>query len=260
VKTRALENRSKLSVREQGQYVLAFFVVASMLFFVGLPVFLLFFFGVLTYFIWKAFSSEPHGEAKNIFEFYLVASEILRREDRNWFGFEIRKAIAMGQTLVSEDPAPPLVYFALGALCHKAGEHEAAVEYLSKVNNASGTSEASILVPTKELEEYVRILRKIERSPVDAPVTHAAVRNLERLRKNRAAEILEFSRAMLDGQIAGELKPPATEGDEDQQEKQTYNFAEFAQNRRSKIDPDVSAERRTISEVLHDIYDDQAEG
>jgi len=260
VKTTALENRSKLSIRERGQYVLTFFLVASMLFFVGLPVFLLFFFGVLTYFIWKAFSSEQHGGARNIFEFYLVASEILRRDDRNWFGFEIRKAIAMGQALVTESPCPPLVYFALGALCQKAGEYEAAIEYLSRIDKTTDEPEGSIMIPTKELEEYVRILRKIERSPVDAPLTHAAVRNLERLRKNRAAEMLEFSRAMLDGQTAGELTPAQTEGDDDQQEKQTYNFAEFAQNRRAKIDPDVSAERRTISEVLHDIYDDQAEG
>jgi hypothetical protein len=259
VKTTALENRSRLSIREKGQYVLAFFVVASMLFFVGLPVFLLFFFGVLTYFIWKAFSSEPHGSAKDIFEFYLVASEILRRDDRNWFGFEIRKAIAMGQALASEHECPPLLYFALGALCQKAGEHDAAVEFLSRVDSSMGKLEESIVIPTKELEEYVRILRKIERSPVDAPLTHAAVRNLERLRKTRAAEMLDFSRSMVNGQTR-ELHSGEVEGEPDTQEKQTYSFAEFAQNRKAKIDPDVSAERRTISEVLHDIYDDQAEG
>ena len=256
----ALENRSRLSIRERGQYILAFFLVASMLFFVGLPVFLLFFLGVLTYFIWKAFSSEPHGGARRIFEFYLVASEILRRDDRNWFGFEIRKALAMGEALASENTAPPLVYFALGALSQKAGDHASAVTYLSRVDTSTGTLEGSIIVPTTELEEYVRILRKIERSPVDAPLTHAAVRNLERLRKNRKTEMLELSRSILDGESSGELKPGESEASAEVAEKQTYSFAEFAQNRRPKIDPATSAERRTISEVLHDIYDDQAEG
>ncbi len=235
-----------------------------MLFFVGLPVFLLFFFGVLTYFIWKAFSSEPHGGARNIFEFYLVASEILRRDDRNWFGFEIRKAVAMGEAIAAENTCPPLVYFAIGALCNKAGEHSAAVEYLSRVDEAGGKLEASIVIPTKELEEYVRILRKIERSPVDAPLTHAAVRNLERLRKNRAATMLEFSRGFLTGQPAVQLggvnEMVSQDPSDESGERPTYNFAEFAQNRRPKIDPAASGERRTISEVLHDIYDDQAEG
>jgi len=260
VKETALDKRSKFSVRQKGQYALAFFVVGAMLFFIGFPAFLLFFFGILTFFIWKAFSNEPRGEVRRIFEFYLMASEVLRHDERRWFGFELRRTIAVGEAILGRNQVvPPLVYFALGALHQKAGDHASAVKYLGD----SPRNEESIVIPTTELEEYARLLRTIERSPTEAPLTAAAVRSLERMRKTRSDDLLRVSQEAISTESGSKpeaLPETAHAANDLLSEKRAYSFAEFAQNRRPKTESEVSPERRTISEVLHDIYDDQAEG
>ena len=250
----------RFDLQGKGQYSLAFLAIAGTLYFVGFPLFLLFFFGLLTFFIWKSFSLETRGETNCIFDFYLSASEMLRDDHRRWFGFEIAGAIAKGEAIVSDMGAPPpLVYFTLGALYQRAGDHAAAAKYLGAVAGASSSDESSIVTPSEELLEYTRILRKIERNPVDAPLISAAMRHLERTRKNKAEEMYKFS---IEQPESGPNELTAgsrieEKAAEEASASHAYNFAEFAKNRRGRMDGEGSEERRTISELLHDIYDER---
>jgi hypothetical protein len=129
VKETAIEKRASSPLKERAQYALAFGVIALMLYVAGFPLFLLFFVGVLTFFIWKVFSSERRYDTRRIFEFYLSANEILRDDDRRWYGFEIQDAITRGESIVtSMKSVPPLVQFALGALYQKLGDHASATK------------------------------------------------------------------------------------------------------------------------------------
>lgn len=266
---------------EKGQYAIAFSVIAVMLYVVGFPVFLLFFVGVLTFFIWKVFSSEGRHESRRIFEFYLSANEILRDDDRRWYGFEIQETIAKGEMIVrSMSAAPPLLHYGLGALYQKLHDHSLAVKHLTYVVEETSSDEMAFVFPTKQLREYVRMLRKIERSPAEAPLTSSAIRALERSRKNRGKDMLETSRLQL---AKGVLPTP-------QSEKKLESVVDIAQyreidhsgdavavsfldsretganaipfkesDRRKSVtrqSPDrPNVDRQTISEVLHDIYD-----
>lgn len=256
---------------------MAFSVVALMLYVAGFPIFLLFFVGVLTFFIWKVFSSDGRHETRRIFEFYLAANEILREDERRWFGFEIQETIMRGESIArSMSAAPPLVYFGLGALYQKLNDHAAAVKNFSRGVDDASADESAIVYPTKELREYVRMLRKIERAPAEAPQTSKAIRSLERLRKNRAKTLLEHSRTEM-AKTAMTLPPaePNLESVVDiarfrnPDAEPSPDIAEFAvplngpqpdrsvKRKKSNIDDreTSSAERQTISEVLHDIYD-----
>jgi hypothetical protein len=93
--------------------------------------------------------------------------------------------------------APPLVYFTLGALYHKVGDYKAAVTHLAYTLENENSDEKTYLYASPELKNYVRVLRKIEREPAEAPQTSAAVRALERARRNRGKVILEESRILL---------------------------------------------------------------
>jgi hypothetical protein len=90
--------------------------------------------------------------------------------------------------------APPLVYFALGALYQRAGDNEAAAEHLAFVVENESAAEAQRNDPSPELRRYVSVLRRLEREPADGPQTIAAVRSLERIRRTRAAALLAESR------------------------------------------------------------------
>jgi len=96
VKEDALEKRRSMSLGEKTQYSLMFGVITMMLFYAGFPIFLLLFLGVLGFFLWKIFSIEAKGETRQVFEFYLSANEILREDDRRWYGFEIQETIQRG--------------------------------------------------------------------------------------------------------------------------------------------------------------------
>lgn len=277
MKETAIEKPSLPPFKERAQYALAFGVIALMLYIAGFPVFLLFFIGVLTFFIWKVFSADRRNDTRRIFEFYLSANEILRDDDRRWFGFEMQETIARGEAIISSmSTAPPLVYFALGALQQKLGDHASATKYLSSVEE--NVDESKIIVPTKELRDYVRVLRKIERAPAEAPLTSAAIRSLERARKNRAHDMLQLSRVQL-SETAPELKDAAnarkigakmksvTDASDDHDDDAQTNarevdaieisFTDNPKEEKSKARGAKSrrTDRQTISEVLHDIYD-----
>src|SRR5205085_4472626 len=122
------------SLRENTQYAVAFGVIAMMLFAVGFPLFVIFFFGIFAYFLWKTFSTPSHNGTREIFEFYLSANELLRDDERRWFGFEMQEVIVRGERILQfMNGAPPLVYFTLGALYNKAGDHKSAVNHLAYV-------------------------------------------------------------------------------------------------------------------------------
>jgi len=257
-------------------------VIALMLYVAGFPIFLLFFLGVLSFFIWKVFSTESRSDTRRIFEFYLAANEMLRQDDRRWFGYEIQETIERGESINrSMSAAPPLVYFCLGALYQKLGDHASTVKYLSQVIDESTPTEIGVMFPTRELREYVRTLRKIERYPAEAPLTSSAVRSLERARKNRGPMLLEQSKCLLASDPAqieqGDKKHDSVVEKREQHadangrasEEHVYSdnsgfefspksllFTSRIKRRRSKKkDADQPAERKTISEVLHDIYD-----
>ena len=105
-----------------------------MLFVAGFPTIVICFFGVFAYFLWKTFSHAPRSGVREIFEFYLSANEILRDDERKWYGFEVQEVISKGENILQiMHGAPPLVYFSLGALYNKVENHESAVKHLSYV-------------------------------------------------------------------------------------------------------------------------------
>jgi hypothetical protein len=253
-----------------------------MLWVANFPIFVIFFFGIFAYFLLRMFAAGARSDTREIFEFYLTANEILRDDDRRWFGFEVNEAIKRGEEIVHRmSAAPPLVYFALGALQNKAGQHKAAVGNLAYIVENSSADESAYAYPTPELRNYVKVLRKIEREPADAPLTSAAVRALERARRIRAGILLEESRQKFaNGQPVPEQRPelPAQQqlisvthetngnGSSEPREvsfQQSTSQADYdrtdmkkkSSRKPAKEPAEPYADRKSISEVLHDIYD-----
>lgn len=183
--------------RDAGQKLVAIIVILAMLALMGIPLTVIVFFATVVYFVWRAVDRSEQHETRRIFDFYLAANEILREDERRWFGFEITEVIGQGEAVVHSmaDP-PPLAHFALGALYHRAGDHEAAIEHLAYVSEAEVGDEQHCLSPSTELRRYVRVLRRLERDPSEGPQTLAAVRNLERTRRAHVAAMLEESRKL----------------------------------------------------------------
>lgn len=296
-----LQKKLPDALKEKTQYALTFGVIATMLLVAGFPFFVIGFFGIFAYFLWKTFIQPTPNSIREVFEFYLTSNEILRNEDRRWFGFEIQEVIHNGELILQRmNGAPPLVYFTLGALYNKIGNHKAAVNHLSYVLENETSDESNYHYATPELKEYVKILRKIEREPTEAPQTSAAIRTLERARRNRGKAILEESRKALDelslkhlaAETAAEIKEEREESvlkslfinETIKQPETAQNYQEehpeenhdngfllsdyanlVAKNKeepkknagkkKSKKDTDPFANRKPITEVLHDIYD-----
>lgn len=279
-----LEKRASSGLKERGQYVVAVGVIASMLFVAGFPVFVVFFFGIFGFFLYKMFSAGSRNEVREIFEFYLTANEMLRDDERRWFGFEYREAIERGEAILHRfSNAPPLVHFALGALYGKIGDHKVAVKHLSAVIENQSTDEKAFVYPTPELRSYVKVLRKIEREPADAPLTSAAVRSLERARRLRGSILLEEHRKAFASVVPTPVEATSIENGEretavsmittdlprvwptgsDITESRSSNGTRV--NRSNNPDQeragdlnDPYSNRKPITEVLHDIYDSKA--
>src|SRR5690348_9662883 len=96
--------------------------------------------------------------------------------------------------------APPLSYYALGALYHRLGNHQATVEYLSRVVEDELCEETHRTHPSPQLRRYVMMLRRIEYQPSSAPQTLAAIRSLERARQRNAAKLLVEERELLEAE------------------------------------------------------------
>jgi hypothetical protein len=271
-----IQKRNSGTIKERGQYFLAFGVVASMLLVAGFPIFVIAFFGVFAFFLFKMFASSSSGGIREVFEFYLTANEMLRDDDRRWYGFELREAIDRGESLLQRmSGAPPLVHFALGALYNKVGDHKQAVRHLAIVSEGDAADERSFMYPTPELRNYVRVLRKIEREPGDAPLTSAAVRSLERARRIRGPILLEASRReYANGSPAGSGSAVLSAAAETEHGADVVSIsgsekssggasiipfdtetAHSGRQRESDSSADPYSNRKSISEVLHDIYD-----
>jgi hypothetical protein len=275
------ENTSLVKiVRDKGQYVIAFGVIASLLVVANIPIFVVFFFGVFAYFMAKMFSAGNKTRTRAVFEFYLSAHEILRDDLRRWYGFEINETINRGQQILKEmHNAPPLVHYALGALYNKIGDHSAAVKHLSHIAENPDSFESSIVYPTPELRSYVSVLRKIEREPSEAPLTSAAVRALERARKLKTDALLEQSRTVVAQtekpekpkveELPANGKPQPAEPSErngfaailvsneenERKEEKQEPSTERPPRRKTVTEKRMDPSRKPITEVLHDIYD-----
>lgn len=265
---KALAKRTDTTVSEKAQYALTFGVVSVLLYFVGFPMFGIALLGGAAFLVIRLFSSTVRSETRKIFEFYLAANEILRDDNRRWYGFEIREAIALGEKLIaSMHTAPPLLHFAIGALYSRSGDNSSAVKHLNYVLEDGSADESAIVFPTSELRDYVRLLRRIEREPAESPLTSAAVRSLERMRTNRGALLLAKCREsakhpahveLLEGQDHGFSRESVVVDDQLQRSE-----TEFAKVSRTESEHDGAGEprdsgnpqRKPITEVLHDIYD-----
>ena len=239
--------------REAAQKLLAIIIIIAMLGVMGIPFSVIIFVATVTFFIWRAVQHTEHQETGRIFEFYIAANDVVRDEERNWFGFEIAEVIERGERLLHSmtDP-PPLVYFALGALYYKAGDHEAAAEHLSYIVENDLSDERHRLSPSPELRRYVQILRKLEREPTVAPQTMAAIRSLDRTRHNRAAFMLAESRERLN--LITKLKPASATDAASYQASAGNDPALKAEilHRQSTHAPPPP-----IAEVLRDLYEEE---
>ncbi|MBD0324880.1 MAG: hypothetical protein ICV68_00530 [Pyrinomonadaceae bacterium] len=238
--------------REAAQRLLAIIVIVAMLGVMGIPFSVIIFFATVTYFIWRAIQQSERQDTGRIFEFYIRANDILRDEERHWYGFEIAEVIERGERVLHamSDP-PPLIYYALGALYQQAGDHEAAVEHLSYVVDNEQADERHRFAPSPELRRYVNILRKLEREPTEAPQTMAAIRSLDRARRHRAAELLAQSRERLNAVSVISQAPAANKTS--LKESTTDVTAQNAPAKRAA----TLVAPPPISDVLRDVYEEE---
>ena len=229
----------------------AVIVIVAMLGIVGLsPVVMVFFFGVILV-IWIVARHTQTREVERIFDFYVAADAILREEERRWYGFEIAEVIEQGEGLLETIPdAPPLNYFVIGALYHRLGNHQATVEYLTRLVEDERYDEVHRTMPSSQLRRYVSMLRQIEYHPSTAPQTLAAVRSLERARQKTAGRLLMESRGLVEiEKQASATKIEAAEVQETPPAVET-KFAPSVPL--SMISPPPP-----ITKVLHDVYPEE---
>ena len=233
--------------QETAQRLIAIVVIMAMLGVMGIPLTVIVFFATVVYFVWRAVQRSEQQDVKNIFDFYIAANEILRDEEKRWYGFEISSVVAEGERVLHLMPdPPPLVYFALGALYSRAGDHDSAAEHLAYVLEDEHGDEHSRFQPSQELRRYVEVLRRIEREPTEAPQTMAAIRSLERARRTRAAAMLEESRARLRATSHGAIASTAKR----QEDKGLHTLPGNRQTSAPPMPP-------PIAEVLRDVYEEE---
>jgi hypothetical protein len=158
--------------------------------------------------------------------------------------------IEQGESLLETIPdAPPLNYFVIGALYHRLGNHQATVEYLSRLIEDERYDEAHRTTPSPQLRRYVSMLRQIEYHPSTAPHTLAAVRSLERARQKSADKLLMESRAVLENEP--QTTVPRIEGADNNETPSTET--RFAPS----VPLGLMSPPPPISTVLHDIYPEE---
>jgi len=180
-----------------------------------------------------------------ILGFYVAANEILEDDEGRRYRFEIAEAIKTGEKVVRSMPdPPPLSSFALGALCHSIGDQNGAVQHLALAAEEELLRESPHIAPSRQLRRYVRRLRQIERRPERWPKVNAAIRNLERMHRERAAHLLAHNQVQLKRLVE------AYEGKKSQQLAAAPTGARISLERplRSVKSP------RPISEVLNEVY------
>ncbi|MFL6228940.1 MAG: hypothetical protein ACJ741_09185 [Pyrinomonadaceae bacterium] len=246
--------------RDTGQKLVAILVIFAMLALMGLPLTVIIFFAIVAFFVWRAIDRSEQHETRRIFEFYLAAHEILRDDDRRWFGFEINEVIASGESvLASMKDAPTLVHYALGVLHLRAGDVEAAAEHLAYVCEDEQADERRRTHPTSELRRYAAVLRRLERDPQDGPLTIAAVRSLERARTTQAAAQLADARARVATAPAAHLRESAAHG----HAAAAPTPFDFVAGKLPRVTDDAAqhvpppSQPPSITEVLRDLYEEE---
>jgi len=230
---------------------IAVIVIVAMLGVVGLsPVIMVFFFGVILV-IWIVARHTQTREVERIFDFYAAADAILREEERRWYGFEIAEVIEQGESLLETMPdAPPLNYFVIGALYHRLGNHQATVEYLTRLVEDERYDEVHRTIPSHQLRRYVSMLRQIEYHPSTAPQAVAAVRGLERARQETEGRLLLERREMLEREKQN--APSSIEAAALQETPPPSEMKFAATMPLSMISPPPP-----ITKVLHDVYPEE---
>ena len=229
-------------------------VVMAMLGVMGIPLTVIVFFAAVVYFVWRAVQRSEQQDVKNIFDFYIAANEILRDEEKRWYGFEINNVICEGERVLQmmTDP-PPLVYFTLGALHHRAGDYETAAEHLSYILEDERGDEHARTHPSAELRRYVEVLRRVEREPTEAPQTMAAIRGLERARRSRASAMLEDARAQL--HASSQRQGSLAQGQTAQQRAEERGLHTLPGARAAQAP--APAAPPPIADVLRDLYEEE---
>lgn len=225
---------------------IAVIIVVAMLNAMGFPPVVMVLVTGAIFVVWLCARRAQSREVERIFDFYIAAEAILREEERRWYGFEIAEVIEHGENLldIMPDP-PPLNYYALGALYHRLGNHEAAVEYLSRLSEDGHGDETHRTTASPQLRRYVSLLRRIEYQPSTAPQTLAAIRSLERARQRHAAKMLVDSRSVVEAERSKETHVP-----------EAVEPREEVRFRSSSPLSEISAPP-PISKVLHDVYQDE---
>ncbi|HET6974928.1 MAG TPA: hypothetical protein VFI24_01290 [Pyrinomonadaceae bacterium] len=227
---------------------IAVIIVVAMLNAVGFPPVIMVLITGAIFVVWLCARRAQSREVERIFDFYIAADAILREEERRWYGFEIAEVIEHGESLldVMPDP-PPLNYYALGALYQRLGNHEATVEYLSRLDEDEHCDETRRTSPSPQLRRYVSLLRRIEYQPSAAPQTLSSIRSLERARQRNAAKMLFDSREVVETQkrtFKQETHAPEVEA----REEVTFS---------SSVPLGEISAPPPISKVLHDVYQDE---
>ena len=228
---------------------IAIIIVVAMLNAAGFPPVIIVLITGAVLVVWLCARRAQSREVERIFDFYIAAEAILREEERRWYGFEIAEVIEHGESLleIMPDP-PPLNYYALGALYQRLGNHEAAVEYLSRLSEDGYGDETHRTAASPQLRRYVSILRRIEYQPSTAPQTLAAIRSLERARQRHALKMLLDSRSVVEAQKSAVKEEPHVPEVVETRDEISFNPS-------SPLSA-ISAPP-PISKVLHDVYQDE---
>jgi len=230
------------------QKAIAVIVIVAVLDVVGVSPLLMMFVAGVVFVVWALNRRARYRELERIFDFYVAADAILRDEDRRWYGFEVAEVIEDGEQSLDIMPdGPALHLFALGALYNRIGKYEATAEYLKRVVEDENYDEQQHTTPSPQLRRYVALLRRIEANPSLAPQQLAAVRSLERLRRKQATVLLTQSRAALRNENNGTTAA----------EQISSNPPSQSITDESTLRPlNPTSVRQPISEVLHDVYQD----
>jgi len=225
--------------------VISVVIIVALLDAVGVPPMIMMMVTGAVMVVWLFTRHAQSREVERLFDFYIAADSILREEDRRWYAFEISEVIADGErSLDSMTDPPPLHLFVLGSLYHRLGDYKSAVEYFSRLVEDENTDELQRANPSPQLRRYVSTLRRIEEAPSLAPQSLAAVRNLERARRKHARDLLLESRDRLAG--------------DEQIEELVTAICETKTNAAEKQSASPLVAPPPISEVLHNVYDEQS--
>lgn len=184
--------------KEAAQRILAIIVIIAMMSAMGIKLPVIIFFALVIYFVWRAVQHTERQETNRIFDFYVAANDILRDDERRWYGFEVASITNDGERILRDMiDAPPLLSYALGALYHRIGDYANAQEHLAVLVESETGDESRRLSGSIELRRYVETLRRLERDPAEKPQTMAAIRSLERGRRAYARPLLDETRITL---------------------------------------------------------------